>query len=131
MRLYHGSNIAVEKPAILSPNRNLDFGAGFYCTANKKQAVSFARIVKDRRGGSEVISAYEFDKVGASETLNIKRFRTPESAWLDFVTSHRNATYSGSEYDIVWGPVANDRVYRTLVLFASGELTEDETLARL
>jgi hypothetical protein len=131
MKLYHGSNIAVEKPAILSPNRNLDFGAGFYCTANKRQAVSFSRIVKDRRGGAEIISEYDFDKVGASKTLDVKRFIAPESSWLDFVMRHRNATYSGPQYDIIWGPVANDRVYRTLVFFASGELTEDETLSRL
>jgi hypothetical protein len=33
--------------------------------------------------------------------------------------------------DFVFGPVANDDVYRTLTLYREGELTKDETLARL
>ena len=32
MILYHGSNIAVEKPKILQSDRRLDFGTGFYLT---------------------------------------------------------------------------------------------------
>ena len=29
MKLYHGSNVGVEKPRILQNNRFLDFGNGF------------------------------------------------------------------------------------------------------
>ena len=32
MLVYHGSNIAVENPRLIIPNRTLDFGAGFYTT---------------------------------------------------------------------------------------------------
>ena len=42
MILYHGSNLAVEFPKIISPNRYLDFGCGFYTTSNLIQAKNFA-----------------------------------------------------------------------------------------
>jgi len=45
MLLYHGSNVAVEKPMLLEQTRGLDFGAGFYLTIDKTHAVRFAQIV--------------------------------------------------------------------------------------
>ena len=49
MLLYHGSNVAVEKPQLIEQTRGLDFGAGFYLTNNKFQAVRFSDIVIKRR----------------------------------------------------------------------------------
>jgi hypothetical protein len=131
MNLYHGSNVAVEKPQIMTPNRTLDFGKGFYCTANSKQARSFARIVVRRRGGTRVITVFEFDRSKALRELTVKRFAFPDSEWLHFVMQHRNGTYAGPEYDLIIGPVADDKVYTTLVLFAAGSLSEEETITRL
>lgn len=37
MILYHGSNIAVEKPNLSKARRNLDFGRGFYVTSDSKR----------------------------------------------------------------------------------------------
>ena len=34
-------------------------------------------------------------------------------------------------FDIVFGPVANDTLYQTLVLFETGILTKPETISRL
>jgi hypothetical protein len=58
MTLYHGSNVIVKTPKLLPHNRNLDFVQGFYTTTNKKQAVRFAGIVVNRRGGEAIISSY-------------------------------------------------------------------------
>lgn len=49
MILYHGSNVLVSKPKILVTNRMLDFGAGFYTTSSKEQAMSWAKIQTIRR----------------------------------------------------------------------------------
>jgi hypothetical protein len=38
MLLYHGSNVAVEKPRLIEQTRGFDFGAGFYLTTNEFQA---------------------------------------------------------------------------------------------
>jgi hypothetical protein len=39
MLLYHGSNVAVEKPSVMMTNRGLDFGAGFYTSSREQQAL--------------------------------------------------------------------------------------------
>ena len=38
MKLYHGSNMVVEKTEIREKLRALDFGAGFYLTSSREQA---------------------------------------------------------------------------------------------
>lgn len=50
MIVYHGSNVEVREPRILKPSRGLDFGAGFYTTTNREQAISFALRVTRNRG---------------------------------------------------------------------------------
>lgn len=50
MTVYHGSNVEVKEPMILKPNRELDFGNGFYTTTNLEQAVAFAKRVTQNRG---------------------------------------------------------------------------------
>lgn len=50
MKLYYGSNIAVEKPKILQSDRRLDFGTGFYLTSSYEQAERGAVLTAKRRG---------------------------------------------------------------------------------
>jgi hypothetical protein len=60
MDLYHGSDVIVEKPILLPQQRTLDFGPGFYTTANVEQATVFAQKVKDRRESETgFVSVYE------------------------------------------------------------------------
>lgn len=66
MIVYHGSDVVVEKPILLTPKHTLDFGAGFYTTTNKKQAISFAHKVMLRNDSqTKAVSTYEidFDKI--------------------------------------------------------------------
>lgn len=50
---------------------------------------------------------------------------------MDFVAANRQGTYQGKQYDLIYGAVANDDVYRTITLYMTGILTKDETLSRL
>jgi len=129
--VYHGSNIAVEKPEIRKPNRNLDFGIGFYTTMNMEQAQGFSRIVCNRRGGNPIISVYEFDYETAQKELALKTFKTADEEWFDFVCDKRLGKYTGEEYDIIIGPVANDTVYLTFIGYLAGATSREETLKRL
>lgn len=52
MIIYHGSNVKVDKPTILIPNRTLDFGNGFYTTSNKEQAYKWAKIKQARENST-------------------------------------------------------------------------------
>ena len=112
MILYHGSNLVVNKPKILTPNRFLDFGTGFYTTSNLSQAKNFADKVVARKGeGTSTVSKYEFDEV-AFEKLNVLVFESPDEAWLDFVSDNRNGISKGEEYDLIYGPVADDDIFK-------------------
>ena len=131
MILYHGSNVVVEKPKLIEQNRFLDFGYGFYTTTNKEQAENFAQKVIVRRGGKPIVNVYELDENAQTNLLKIKRFSAPDEEWLDFVSTHRNGTYNGEQYDLIVGAVANDDVYRTLQVYSTGLLSKEQALEAL
>jgi len=131
MLLYHGSDVIVKKPKILKSNRYLDFGAGFYTTGNKKQALRWAKKVAKRNDTEQFfVSIYEFNERDAFKDLQVLKFERPDKKWLDFVLKNRNGKKT-DEYDIVTGPVADDNVYLSIRLFETGVLSEEETIKRL
>ncbi len=132
MTVYHGSNVEVREPKILKPNRELDFGNGFYTTTNIDQAIAFSRRVTQNRGvGAPTVSVYEIDEKAAFPLCEVVKFDGVCDAWLDFVCDNRDGTYSGPQYDFAFGPVANDDVYRTLYLYRAGEIDREEAFKRL
>ncbi|MDD2401387.1 MAG: DUF3990 domain-containing protein [Clostridia bacterium] len=132
MIVYHGSNVIVKKPILIRQKRTLDFGAGFYTTTNKKQAISFAHKVMMRNDSqTEVVNMYEIDFDNRVQPLDILKFDTPNAEWLDFVFANRQGIYDGKQYDLVIGAVADDTIYRVFSLYEAGLLTREETLKRL
>ena len=132
MLLYHGSNIEVSKPQILESDRRLDFGKGLYLTSSFKQAKRWAELTVKRRGsGKETVSVFEFDKNSVSD-LKILHFTQAQKEWLEYVTMNRkNQTISNDDYDIVIGPVANDKTIPVISLYFSGIYDIEETIKRL
>jgi hypothetical protein len=133
MILFHGSNVVVEVPLLVPQVRMLDFGSGFYTTTNREQAESFARKVAERRNSPfGCVSVYEIAELDVlSQELDILTFESPNEAWLDFVFANRNGSYLGKSYDAIFGPVANDTIFRTFAAYDDGILTRQETIARL
>lgn len=132
MILYHGSNLTVAEPKLIVQNRFLDFGYGFYTTTNKTQAIGFAdKVTRRRREGTPTVSIYEIDEHKAFSECSVLRFETPDEAWLDFVSDNRAGRYSGTYYDFIYGPVANDDVYTTFTLYTAGALTKEQTIQAL
>lgn len=132
MIVYHGSDIVVEKPILIKPKHTLDFGAGFYTTTNKKQAVSFAHKVMLRNDSkTKAVSSYEIDLDKMERTFGVLKFNAPDAEWLDFVFANRQGIYNGKQYDVVVGAVADDTIYRVFSLYEAGLLTKEETLERL
>ncbi len=131
MKVYHGSNMPIEKPDLLHSRDKLDFGRGFYTTTNHSQAADFAtRVTSVRRNGVATVSTYEID-LDAAKHLEILRFNSINGEWLDFIAAHRTGTYNGKSYDIVVGPVADDRVIRTVNLYLDGTLSRSAALIEL
>lgn len=127
MKLYHSSTVAVSNPDTLHSRDYLDFGKGFYLTSIYDQAVKYAqRFV--RRNREAWINSYEFDcDLGRWKLL---QFNSYDREWLQFVAKCR-AGKDDTDYDIVIGGIANDRVIQTLDRYFLGELSEDETLGFL
>lgn len=132
MILYHGSDVLVEHPKLIRQNRFLDFGFGFYTTTNRNQAENFAKKVSDRRKTyTPVVSIYSLDEKTAFNRCSVLQFDGADEHWLDFVSANRNGIYHGPQYDLIYGAVADDDVYRTLGLYMTGVLTRQQTLEAL
>jgi len=131
VKIFHGSDILIKNPKIIQPIRALDFGQGFYTTTNIEQAKSFAKKVQDRNDSAEThISIYTLN-TDILNKLNYLFFNKPDKKWLDFASANRNGTYNGKIFDVIFGPVANDTVFKTFIAYQNGILNEKETLKRL
>jgi hypothetical protein len=131
MILYHGGSVTVEIPDLSLSRKNLDFGAGFYTTANKEQAVAFAeKVMIRKKQNARSVSVYNFDD-GAVDNIDVLQFSSPDRLWLDFIHENRRSVYAGKQYDLVIGPVADDDVFATLIVFEQGILNVEQTLEAL
>ena len=131
MKLYHGSYIEVKNPKILTSSRVGDFGRGFYTTSSFEQARRWAQIramQEDLSAG--LVTVFDVpDQLFIHPELRIKTFETADEEWLDFVLANRKNVDFDHEFDIVKGPVANDRVYVCLNMLEDG-LADRETVIK-
>ena len=73
-------------------------------------------------------NVYEFDDRKLQELKSLI-FSEPNEKWVEFVMANRTRKDFVHDYDIVYGPVANDRVYLQFGLYESGAISV-ETLIR-
>lgn len=131
IKLYHGSNILVKEPHIIPSLKALDFGEGFYLTTSFEQATRWAKLVAERREvGEPIVSVYNFDDESL-DSLKVLRFEKASIKWLNFVLANRTNTQNNVRYDVVIGPVADDKTMPTLNYFLKGTYTANETIKRL
>ena len=131
MKLYHGSIEKVDTPEIREPNRTLDYGSGFYTTTSFHQAENWVhRRMKEKEVNSGFVNVFDFDE-NALQNLNCLIFNSPSEEWVDFVMKNRTEKGFTHFYDIVYGPVANDRVYAAFALYEGGLLNKQNLIAEL
>lgn len=131
MRLYHGSNVEVRKPSLKKSRKKTDFGRGFYTTTQKEQAEHWTSIKMDRaKSGKRIVSVFEVDDLLLTNSeLKIREFNGPDEDWLNFVVNSRKGIEH--DYDLVFGPVANDKVFTVVNLYESGVLDAPAAIAEL
>lgn len=131
LKLYHGSNVEVRKPSLLKSWKNTDFGRGFYTTTQKEQAEHWTSIKMDRaKKGRRVVSVFEVDETILSNLeFKIREFHGPDEAWLNFVVNSRKGIEH--DYDLVFGPVANDKVFTVVNLYESGIINATTAISEL
>lgn len=128
MIVYHGSYMEVIKPDVMHSRRNVDFGPGFYTTPLREQAEKWCKRFADKGQGA-VVSVYCLSEEKLTE-YKVLEFESYSEEWLDFVLNCRRGTDT-SDYDVVMGGVANDKVFNTVELFFEGLIDKAEAIKRL
>ncbi|MCL1990440.1 MAG: DUF3990 domain-containing protein [Defluviitaleaceae bacterium] len=134
MRLYHGSNQIIEQPdPTFSKRSKMDFGKGFYTTTSEEQARRFTHLVfaRSKGQGTKTINVYDLD-ISAFSELKVKDFQGKIDEWFDYVEKNRRQhEQSNDRYDIVIGPVADDNIQETFLLYEDGIINKEEAIRRL
>jgi hypothetical protein len=128
MTVFHGSNIGFDKVSLDFAKDRRDFGRGFYTTTIKEQAADWAEALCGR---SKTKTAYLYEFEFSLTGLTVKKFDVMSKEWLAFILENRIKGKTQHDFDVITGPVANDRTLNTLNLYLSNELSLEETLTRL
>lgn len=129
MIVYHGTTIIVDKPSSNYSNRFLDFGVGFYVTADKKQAENWAGRKAIRLNANAIVNQYNL-----SDDLTTYKglvFKYEDEKWLDFVANCRKGKDVFKNYDFVSGSVANDDVFLTVDMYMRGIWDKNRALKEI
>ena len=134
MILYHGSNVSIDAIDLFKSRPGKDFGTGFYLSADENQAIEMAESKVAFLGGEPVVTSFEFDEsILSSNVLKIKMFDSYTEEWAHFVYDNReNFTDKPiHDYDIIYGPIANDRVGAQIRNYKNGNINLDELMNRI
>ena len=119
-KVYHGSLEEVRNPEIRLPNRSLDYGHGFYTTTSYEQARKLVeRRIKDNCASVGYVNVYELDDEFIKR-MRLLIFKKPTEEWVNFVMKNRTERGFTHNYDVVYGPVADDSVYTQFTLYEGG-----------
>lgn len=82
-------------------------------------------------GGEPIVTKFEFDvEMMKNSELSVKVFEEYSEEWADFVFANREGR-EVEQYDIVYGPIANDKVGLQIRKLKDGSIDKAEFLNRL
>jgi len=135
MKVYHGSDTYISKIDLQKCKPGKDFGRGFYVTSIRSQAEEMAKRVTQWSKKQAVVTEFEFDEYAwEDEELKVLRFDKYDEKWLDFVVKNRKSKTTKDtthDYDIVEGPVADDRIARHVIRYIKGSISKIDFLEEL
>ena len=134
MEVYHGSYTKIDKIDLSKGQPNRDFGQGFYVTKIRKHAESWAEIIGEKYGTQGFVTEFTYYDTAFTERLcKVKHFERYDEDWLDFIVLNRNpfSPTPAHDYDIVEGPVADDKVQFRLTKFLQGQIEKSVFLKEL
>jgi hypothetical protein len=132
MKVYHGSYTKIHSIDLSKCEPKRDFGQGFYVTKLRSQA-EFWAVRKGIRNRSDcVITEFEFDEDACEDRdCKVLRFDNYNEAWFDFVIQNRKSKTITHDYDIIEGPVADDKIQNRILRFLEGAITKEDFFAQL
>lgn len=121
----------IESIDLSKSKPNKDFGKGFYLSENETQALEMASFKAMQLGGEAFVTKFEFDQtILHSNSLSIKVFTEYSEEWADFIFANRDGKLV-EKYDIVFGPIANDKIGLQMRKLKDGSIDKTEFLNRL
>jgi hypothetical protein len=134
MKVFHGSFTEIESVDLSKCQSNKDFGRGFYVTKFRKQAEEWAEIIGKVNKTVGVVTEFTFYELAfTEESLKTLRFCEYNDEWFDFIILNRNLENPEQkhDYDIIEGPVADDKVQRRINRYLEGEITREDFFEQL
>ena len=134
MIVYHGSYTSISLIDLTKCEKHKDFGQGFYVTKYRRQAEEWAEKIGRKHQTQGVVTEFEFfESAFSSWNYRVLRFEDYSDQWLDFVVLNRNPGNKNPahDYDIVEGPVADDKIQRRLDKYLKGKIPREVFLDEL
>ncbi|NDV57375.1 DUF3990 domain-containing protein [Bacteroides sp. 519] len=134
MKVYHGSDTQIEEIDLNKCKFGKDFGRGFYVTKLHEQARTMAIRVSKWSKKAPVVSEFEFDEFAlVDDDLKKLHFNDYNDEWLEFVVLNRKnkTNQQVHDYDIVEGPVADDKVTTEVDRYIEGLISKEQFLKDL
>ncbi len=140
MKLYHGTDSFFERPDLSMCRPFKDFGKGFYLTPELAVVKRMAERCVERsdwQGAPKYVYVYEFDDSDIMD-LSVRRFAPKvDEEFAMFVMANRQLRSRTEDhnrdnrYDIVIGPIADDKMGILFRRFEDGEITIDYLTSEL
>lgn len=104
----------------------------FICLTTIPQAEEMAKLKSVFLGGNPVVTTFEI-KEDSFESLKIRRFYGYTEDWAHFIYEHRNDEQGRTlhDFDVVYGPIANDRVGAQINNFRNGYISFETFIERI
>ena len=120
LTLYHGTNTPFTKPDITRSRIDLDFGPGFYLTPDRQTASKWA---------CKTVKSYLMSCALDTNDLRVKTIALDDE-WLETVFACRNGDVPNNikGYDVIVGPIADDRLFYAFDYYSDGLITKEQTI---
>jgi len=133
MQVFHGSNVRVDTIDLAKSGDFKDFGKGFYVTKIRKHAHQRAIQIAKENGGKAVITEFKYYELYPERAgLSVKRFNISKE-WVEFVMMNRDRGIAQPthNFDIIEGPIANDKITRQIQKYIQGKFSIDTLIKKL
>ena len=134
MKVYHGSYTEINEIDLAFCEVGRDFGQGFYVTKLRGQAEYWAKRKGRKQNDVGFVTEFEYNEnICSMMKLNVLHFDDYNDEWLEFVVLNRkNETkQQAHDYDIVEGPVADDKVATEVDRYIEGHISKEQFLSDL
>jgi len=139
MFFYHGTSEIIGSIDFNKCRLRTDFGRGFYVSSKLGPAKDWAIGKAGFSSGLPTVMRYDVSsKIFNDKSLKLLRFDKPSIEWLNFIRDNRRIDNSCSigleprhSYDVVSGPIANDKVADVVAVYCKGDIDANDAIKRV